>query len=131
MDAAKMAGRILGGAGLLLAAAAGTAQAGGSGTQGGGVVVHRGADIALETNVSAGTVTDEHGVAVHRGQVPARRLKAAVRDNPRRFAVTAGEEIWFVESETGRITVCELRKTSTVGKSVVACHRGRLPRRNN
>jgi hypothetical protein len=122
MEAAKKAGFVLAVVGLL-AVGASPAMAGGA--QGSGVVVHRGADIALETASSGAAATVEHGVAVHRGKVPERTLMAPDRDEARRYAVTAGEDLWFVERGSGRVVVCELRKTSTVGKSVVDCFRGK------
>ena len=124
MDTAKTAGLLL--AALFLFGAGG-AKAGGDQAVGSGVLVHRGADVAMEeTGSPARRATGEQGVVVHRGEVPKRRLKAAVASNRKRFAVTAGEEIWLVDPSSGRLVACELRKTSTVGKSVVACTRGKI-----
>ena len=126
MDAAKKAGQILA-AGSLLLAAAGSAQAGGNETLGaealgGGVQVHRGADVTLETDTQNKATRDEQGVAVHRGSVPKRTLKPAAAP-PRRVTVAAGEDFWLFDSSSGRLVACELRRTSTVGRNAIACTR--------
>ena len=124
MDAAKKAGQVLA-AGCLLLAAAGSAQAGGDETQIAGVQVQRGAATSQQGDGQA--VRVEQGVAVHRGSVPERTLKAPP-STQRRVTLAAGEDLWLLDRSSGRLVACELRRSSTVGRNVIACTRSSAAR---
>jgi len=73
---------------------------------------------------SAGDTTPR----VLRGSAIAPRPAPAPPD-PGRWRVTAGDELWLVDTAAGEAVACRLRDTSTVGVRVVRCFTGDLPRR--
>lgn len=69
-------------------------------------------------------------VAVYRGNAapPAHLAAPPARPvRPARGLAAAGERLWLVEPGEGRLTACELRGTSTVGRRRVACRTRDLP----
>jgi hypothetical protein len=44
-----------------------------------------------------------------------------------RYQVAAGEDLWLVNRETGRLVACELLNTSTVNRQIIRCWQGSLP----
>jgi hypothetical protein len=43
-----------------------------------------------------------------------------------RVQLMAGERLWLVNEATGEVTACRSRKTSTVGRRIIACTSGHL-----
>ena len=46
-----------------------------------------------------------------------------------RYQISAGEDLWLVDREEGRLIACELLNTSTVNRQIIRCWQGSLPRR--
>lgn len=112
---ARMAGRGLGLAlvGLLLAAPMAEAAE---------VTVHRGAQVTVESTDkqtrAAGTT-----VVVQRGRVAPPAAPARVVEQAPRISFSAGEEVWLVDRKTGKLVVCELRRTPDFGRNKIRCTR--------
>lgn len=83
-----------------------------------GVTLHRGA-----TSVTTESVAG--GIAVVRGPAVETRPYTAPESAPIRLAT--GERIWFIDENTGRLSACTLRFTSTVGREAIRCSSRRLP----
>jgi len=43
------------------------------------------------------------------------------------FQIGAGEQLWFTDTSTGQVIVCDDRRTSTVGSRFIGCIEDRLP----
>ena len=52
-------------------------------------------------------------------RVPAARV---VEQAPR-ISFSAGEEVWLVDRKTGKLVVCELRRTPDFGRNKIRCTR--------
>ena len=69
------------------------------------------------------TVSVENGVDVYRGEINRQRAKP----KPETGTVVAGtgRTLWLFDQDSGRLSACRVRHTSTVGKSVIRCTPGR------
>lgn len=114
------AGRCLGVAlaGLLLAAAA---------AQAADVTVHRGSKVTVES-ADVQRKQDGTSVAVQRGRVVERAAPARVVEKAPRISFSAGEEVWLVDRKTGKLVVCELRRTGNFGEDKIRCTKRSLSR---
>jgi hypothetical protein len=90
-------------------------------------VVRGGADGAQTSTVS----THSSGVVVHRGSVGIRPPTAAAPGTSRGaedLQTFAGEIIWFVDEERGRITACEPNGLDPLDDFEILCESRPLPR---
>jgi hypothetical protein len=101
----------------LVLVAAGLALPAAHGTAGGRLVVP--AEVAREPGDPP---------RVLRGSAIAPRPLAADLPPPRDWQVAAGQRLWLVDAAQGDVVACRLRATSTVGRRVIACVSGDLPR---
>jgi hypothetical protein len=98
------------------------------------ITVHRGAQVSsvrdgVESPAAAGATPD--GVSVVRGQGPAPAPKpetgqAAARQVP--LLSAAGEVVWLLDTDDGRLIACELVETANLGASRIRCRSRDLPR---
>ena len=64
------------------------------------------------------------GKAERRGLVDGRYGRSLV---PSRFQLGAGAKLWMTDPESGRVVVCDERRTSRVGGRFIGCLEDRLP----
>ncbi|MEK0083563.1 hypothetical protein [Benzoatithermus flavus] len=100
---------------LALAALPAPAFAGGAAPAAGAAAIHRG-----------GSGNGPSAVPVYRGSAaaPARRLAEAV---PMPEAIVGGRNVWLVQHGEGKLTVCRVVRTTTIGRERIRCASGRLP----
>ena len=87
-----------------------------------GLTVHRGNSIeVVRPSGPSNVVTIYRGSGVSPTSIGLTRKRRGV-------AVVGGDEqIWFIDPNTGRMTNCRFRVTSTVGRDEIRCVRARLP----
>ncbi len=92
----------------------------GAAAQAADVRVHRGSQVTVE---SADVQRQQDGtrVAVQRGRAIERAAPAKVVERAPRISFSAGEEVWLVDRKTGKLVVCELRRTADFGRDKIRC----------
>ena len=110
---------ILAGAALLAAASASVLPAALAAE--GGALARGGTQVTTEITAS--------GLEVVRGPAVETRPYTGPETGPDTGPVrlASGERVWFLERESGRLTACTLRFTSTVGRQAIRCASRRLP----
>lgn len=79
---------------------------------------------------SAGEMSRSPAVVVYRGSAMAPAYLTAPKAELAPAAATiavAGRQVWLVDPVAERLTACELRRTSTIGRSMIACTARTLP----
>ncbi len=71
------------------------------------------------TDTKVATVTSQGGIQVFRGA--GSKPTARPSPKPRHNRVTAGENLWIVNSADKKITGCEIRNSTQVAKSLIRC----------
>ncbi|MFO0931064.1 MAG: hypothetical protein U1E14_09230 [Geminicoccaceae bacterium] len=94
------------------------------------MTTRRACRLALAAILLAGTAaaapTQEGGVTVYRG--PGSGPAPAVAKPAPQPALLAGQRLWVVDPETGRMVACRQEFTATVGVRRIVCSGRALPR---
>ena len=86
------------------------------------VQVHRGSQVTVES-ADVQRKKDGTRVAVQRGRTVERAAPAPTKvvERAPRISFSAGEEVWLVDRKTGKLVVCELRRTPDFGRDKIRC----------
>jgi hypothetical protein len=73
------------------------------------------------------TRDDQKAPTIVRGTVRTPRAAAAASGG-QQFTVVAGRRLWLIDQDTGEVTACRERDTSTVGRREIRCTTGETGR---